>query len=98
MFAAIHEKKAHILVGTQMLAKGHHFPDVSLVVMQDGDVGLYSSDFRGTEHMAQLLIQVSGRAGRAEKQGEVWIQTHNPEHPTLKILLDEATMLLLANN
>jgi primosomal protein N' (replication factor Y) (superfamily II helicase) len=81
--------EARILIGTQMLAKGHDFPNVTLVGILDTDQGLFSSDFRGTEHMAQLIIQVSGRAGRAEKPGEVYIQTHHPEHPLLHTLLNE---------
>ncbi len=78
-----------VLVGTQMLAKGHHFPDVTLVGMINVDYGLYSSDFRATERMAQLIVQVAGRAGRAEKPGRVLIQTHHPEHPLLQRLLRE---------
>ena len=81
--------KADILVGTQMLAKGHHFPKVSLVVILDIDQGLFSCDFRAAERMAQLVIQVSGRAGRAEKKGEVIIQTFNPLHPLLNVLVDD---------
>ncbi|MGN0920443.1 MAG: primosomal protein N' [Cellvibrio sp.] len=75
-----------ILVGTQMLAKGHHFPDVTLVVVLDADTGLFSTDFRGTERMAQLLLQVAGRAGREQKPGEVYIQTHHADHPILQTL------------
>jgi len=81
--------EARILIGTQMLAKGHDFPNVTLVGLVDTDQGLFSSDFRGTEHMAQLIIQVAGRAGRAQKPGEVYIQTHHPEHPLLQTLLNE---------
>jgi primosomal protein N' (replication factor Y) len=81
--------EARILIGTQMLAKGHDFPNVSLVGILDTDQGLFSSDFRGTEHMAQLIIQVAGRAGRAERPGEVYIQTHHPDHPLLQTLLNE---------
>jgi primosomal protein N' (replication factor Y) (superfamily II helicase) len=73
-----------ILIGTQMLAKGHHFPDVTLVGMVDMDGALYSSDFRAPEYAAQLITQVSGRTGRADKAGEVVIQTHLSEHPMLK--------------
>lgn len=73
----------HIIVGTQMLAKGHHFPNVTLVAIVDADSGLFSHDFRGLERMAQLLVQVAGRAGRDEKQGKVIVQTHHPEHPLL---------------
>ena len=77
-----------ILVGTQMLAKGHHFPDVTLVAILDADGGLFSADFRGIERMAQLIDQVGGRAGRAEKPGTVLIQTHQPEHPHIKALVE----------
>jgi primosomal protein N' (replication factor Y) (superfamily II helicase) len=80
--------EAQILIGTQMLAKGHDFPNVTLVGILNADQGLFSADFRGTEHMAQLIIQVSGRAGRGEKAGEVIIQTHHPEHPLLHSLLE----------
>jgi primosomal protein N' (replication factor Y) len=82
------EKKA-ILLGTQMLAKGHHFPRVTLVGITDGDRGLFSPDFRAAEFMGQLLLQVSGRAGRAEKKGTVVIQTRYPEHPLLQTLIHE---------
>ncbi len=78
-----------ILIGTQMLAKGHHFPNVTLVGILDTDQGLHSADFRATERMAQQIIQVSGRAGRAERPGEVMIQTHHPEHPLLHTLVEQ---------
>lgn len=84
-----HKGGASILVGTQMLAKGHDFPNVTLVGVLDTDQALYSADFRASEHLAQLITQVSGRAGRAEKPGEVLIQTHHPEHPLLQILLHD---------
>jgi primosomal protein N' (replication factor Y) (superfamily II helicase) len=77
-----------ILVGTQMVAKGHHFPDVSLVGILDADQGLFSADFRAAERMAQQIIQVAGRAGRAGRPGEVVIQTHHPEHPLLRTLVE----------
>ncbi len=77
-----------ILVGTQMLAKGHHFADVTLVAILDADGGLFSADFRGLEKTGQLLTQVAGRAGRESKPGTVIIQTHQPEHPLLNCLLD----------
>jgi len=80
---------AHILVGTQMLAKGHDFPNVTLVGILDTDQGLYSGDFRAAEHLAQLITQVAGRAGRARKAGEVLIQTHHPDHPLLQTLLHQ---------
>lgn len=72
-----------ILIGTQMLAKGHHFPNVTLVGLIDMDGALYSADFRAPEYAAQLITQVSGRAGRAEKAGEILIQTHHVDHPML---------------
>ncbi len=83
----IHSNKKAILLGTQMLAKGHHLPRVTLVVVVNADQGLMSSDFRGTERLAQLLIQVAGRAGREELPGKVMIQTHQPDHPALIELL-----------
>jgi primosomal protein N' (replication factor Y) len=86
---SVHDGSSRILVGTQMLAKGHHFPDVTLVGIVDIDQGLFSADFRATERMAQLIVQVSGRAGRAEKPGQVLIQTHHPDHPLLQTLLHE---------
>jgi primosomal protein N' (replication factor Y) len=70
-----------------MLAKGHHFPDVSLVVILDADQGLFASDFRATERLAQTITQVAGRAGRAARPGEVMIQTSFPEHPLLARLI-----------
>jgi primosomal protein N' (replication factor Y) (superfamily II helicase) len=85
---SIHSKKYQILIGTQMLAKGHHFPNVTMVAILDIDQGLFSTDFRASEHLAQLITQVSGRAGRAEKPGEVYLQTHNPNHPLLLNLIE----------
>ena len=78
-----------ILIGTQMLAKGHHFPAVTLVGVLDADNGLFSADLRGAERMGQLLIQVAGRAGRADFPGQVAIQTHYPDHPLLKTLFEQ---------
>lgn len=89
LLTAIAEGQHHILIGTQMLAKGHHFPNVTLVAIIDADGGLFSSDFRALEHMAQLLMQVAGRAGRAEKNGVVMIQSRHPEHPLLLQLVQQ---------
>ena len=96
---SIHAGEIDILVGTQMLAKGHHFPGITLVGIIDADRGLYSADFRASERMAQVIIQVSGRAGRASDPGIVMIQTHTPEHPYLSALVSRnyhsfANMLL----
>ncbi len=87
--AQVRQGDARILIGTQMLAKGHHFPDVTLVALLDVDSSLFSADFRATERFAQLYTQVSGRAGRAGKSGEVVLQTHHPDHPLLQLLLQK---------
>ena len=76
----IQQGGAKILVGTQMLAKGHDFHDVTLVGVLDADQGLFSADYRATEALAQLIVQVTGRAGRGDKPGEVFIQTSQPQH------------------
>ena len=81
------EGDARILIGTQMLAKGHHFPNVTLVGILDADRGLYGTDFRSIEQMGQLILQVAGRAGRENKSGSVLIQTRNPENPLLQTLV-----------
>jgi primosomal protein N' (replication factor Y) (superfamily II helicase) len=86
---SIQQGEYQILIGTQMLAKGHHFPNVTLVGLLDVDSALYSSDFRSAERLAQLFIQVAGRAGRACKPGEVVLQTHHPEHALLKSLVEK---------
>lgn len=85
----IEENSAGILIGTQMLAKGHHFPNVTLVGILDADSGFFSGDFRACEKLGQLITQVAGRAGRAEKQGHVLIQTRRPENPLLLKLIQE---------
>ncbi len=77
----VHSGRAQILVGTQMLAKGHDFPNLSLVCVLNADGGLYSADFRAGERLFALLMQVAGRAGRAGVPGEVLIQTQFPDHP-----------------
>ncbi|TGD73055.1 primosomal protein N' [Mangrovimicrobium sediminis] len=76
-----------ILLGTQMLTKGHHFPGLTLVGIVDMDAMLFSTDFRGEEHAAQLLTQVAGRAGREATPGRVLLQTHHPQHPALQAML-----------
>ncbi|MFP4244578.1 MAG: primosomal protein N' [Ectothiorhodospira sp.] len=86
-FAGVRSGQHRILVGTQMLAKGHDFPDVTLAAILDADQGLFSPDFRAVERLAQTVIQVAGRAGRATRPGEVLIQTHQPDHPLLTLLL-----------
>ena len=79
--------EARILVGTQMVTKGHDFPNVTLVVVLNADQGFFSTDFRAPERLAQTIVQVAGRAGRGEKAGEVLIQTEFPDHPLLRSLL-----------
>lgn len=85
----IQENKYQIILGTQMLSKGHDFSRVSLVGVLDIDYGIYSSDFRALEKTAQLLVQVAGRSGRRQQRGEVLVQTHAPDHPMLRTLLSE---------
>lgn len=82
----VHAGEADILVGTQMLAKGHDFPNLTLVGVLNADQGLYSADFRSEERLVQQLVQVAGRAGRADKPGEVLIQTHHPDNPAFAAL------------
>jgi primosomal protein N' (replication factor Y) len=89
LLTAVRRGEIPILVGTQMLAKGHDFPGVTLVGILDLDQSLYAADFRAPERTAQLIVQVSGRAGRAERPGRVVIQTRHPEHPLLRSLLAE---------
>lgn len=83
----INQGTVDIILGTQMLAKGHHFPNVTLVAILDVDSGLFSIDFHAPEKLAQMIVQVSGRAGRAEKPGRVIMQTRQPEHPLLTTLI-----------
>jgi primosomal protein N' (replication factor Y) len=89
-----------ILVGTQMLAKGHDLPNLTLVAILGIDDGLFSVDFRASERLCQLVTQVAGRAGRASKPGSVWLQTHHPDHPLLRTLMRNgyavAAQILLA--
>ncbi|MBS0589200.1 MAG: primosomal protein N' [Proteobacteria bacterium] len=84
---ALTPDRSALIVGTQMLAKGHDLPNLTLVVIVGVDEGLFSVDFRAEERLAQLVVQVAGRAGRALKPGQVWLQTHHPDHPLLRTLL-----------
>ena len=81
--------RRQLLLGTQMLAKGHHFPNVTLVGILDADHGLFSTEFRASERMAQLIVQVAGRAGRHDRPGQVLIQTAHPDHPLLQLLVTQ---------
>ncbi|MCG7941757.1 MAG: primosomal protein N' [Candidatus Thiodiazotropha taylori] len=85
----VHSGSIPLLIGTQMIAKGHHFPAVTLVAILDVDQGLFGADFRASERMAQLILQVAGRAGRAERPGRVMIQTRHPDHPLMQLLTQQ---------
>lgn len=87
IFEKMEKKELDIIIGTQILAKGHHFPELTLVGIVDADLGLAGGDLRASEQTYQLLAQVSGRAGRAEKSGEVFLQTLYPENAVLQALL-----------
>lgn len=88
VFEQLEGEGARILVGTQMLAKGHDLPGLTLVVVVGVDEGLHSVDFRAAERLGQLIVQVAGRAGRADRPGAVILQTHHPDHPVLLALLE----------
>lgn len=90
LLSQINKNEPCILVGTQMLAKGHHFPGVTLVVVLDADTALFSTDFRALEKMGQLITQVAGRAGRGAKPGVVMIQSHHCEHPVFELLSQQS--------
>ncbi|GAA5785911.1 primosomal protein N' [Chitiniphilus shinanonensis] len=87
MLRRVHAGEADLLVGTQMLAKGHDFPGLALVVVLNADGGLFSADFRAEERLFAQLLQVAGRAGRADRAGRVLVQTHYPDHPFYAALL-----------
>ncbi|NNC65833.1 MAG: primosomal protein N' [Gammaproteobacteria bacterium] len=89
VLADLETGKTQILVGTQMLAKGHDFPNVTLVGILNADQGLFGTDFRSNERLVQTIIQVAGRAGRADRPGEVLVQSHFPSHPLFECLLDQ---------
>jgi primosomal protein N' (replication factor Y) len=93
----INNGEADIILGTQMLAKGHHFPEVTLVAILDVDSGLFSVDFHAGEKLAQMIVQVAGRAGRAEKRGQVLLQTRQPHHPLLTTLIEKGYEAYAAN-
>ena len=81
------EHEIDLLIGTQMIAKGHHFPMLTLVGVVDADLGLQGGDLRAAERTYQLLHQVAGRAGRAAHPGKVYLQTFQPDHPVLQALV-----------
>lgn len=87
IFDDVHAGNTDILIGTQMLAKGHHFPNLSLVAIVDIDSALYSADFRATERMGQIITQVAGRAGRGSKLGKVILQTTQPDNKLLQTIV-----------
>jgi primosomal protein N' (replication factor Y) len=88
LMESVHSGAARMLIGTQMVTKGHHFPGLSLVLVLNADQGLFSTDFRAAERLAQTIVQVAGRAGRERARGEVLIQTEYPDHPLLRHLLE----------
>ncbi|MEZ5461105.1 primosomal protein N' [Dokdonella sp.] len=97
VFEQLDVEGPRILVGTQMLAKGHDLPNLTLVVVTGVDEGLRSVDFRASERLGQLIVQVSGRAGRAERPGSVILQTHHPDHPLLLALIRGGYPALVSN-
>ena len=86
MLRQIREREVDIIIGTQIIAKGHHFPQLTLVGVVDADLGLQGGELRGSERVYQLLHQVAGRAGRAEKKGRVFLQSFMPDHRIMKAL------------
>ena len=86
LISKIEKKEIDIIIGTQILAKGHHFPDLTLIGVVDTDMGLYGNDFRAAEHTFSQIMQVSGRAGRGEKAGKVFLQTYQPENPVIQAI------------
>ena len=84
----IREREVDLIVGTQIVAKGHHFPWLTVVGVVDADLGLSGGDLRAGERSFQLLHQVAGRAGRAERPGRVLLQTHEPDHPVIRALAE----------
>jgi len=87
VIAAIENQEVDIIIGTQIVAKGHHFPDLATVGVVDGDLGLGQADPRAAERTFQLLHQVTGRAGRSFAQGRGFVQTHMPDHPVMQAII-----------
>ncbi len=87
VLSKVKNNEVSIIIGTQMIAKGHHFPNLTLVGVIDADLGLQGGDLRGSERTYQLLQQVGGRAGREQKPGKVWLQTYYPDHPVMQALI-----------
>jgi primosomal protein N' (replication factor Y) len=85
----VEEHRVDVLIGTQVMAKGHHFPLLTLVGVVDADLGLAGGDLRAAERTFQLLHQVAGRAGRADRPGTVYLQTYMPEHPVIRALVSD---------
>lgn len=85
----INDGQVDVVVGTQMIAKGHHFENITLAGLINIDAGLYSADFHAIERTAQMIVQVSGRAGRADKPGKILLQTYQPENKLLQILISK---------
>lgn len=88
LIAGMEAGEIDIVIGTQILAKGHHFPNLTLVGVIDSDMGLYGTDFRAAERTFQQLFQVAGRAGRGRDAGRVMLQTYQPEHPVIRALAE----------
>jgi primosomal protein N' (replication factor Y) len=86
LISMVERGEVDIIIGTQILAKGHHFPNLTLVGVIDSDMGLYGADFRAAEKTFQQLFQVAGRAGRGNELGRVILQTYQPDHPVIKAL------------
>lgn len=95
VIAKMERREIDILIGTQIIAKGHHFPNLTLVGIVDADLGLMSSDLRAAEQTFQLLSQVSGRAGRGDKKGVVYVQTLHPESNVLRALVENKRELFM---
>ncbi len=93
---AIAEREFDLIIGTQLVAKGHHFPQLTLVGVVDGDLGLAGGDLRAGERSFQLLQQVAGRAGRAERPGRAMIQTSDPDHPVMQAMARQDRTAFLA--